>query len=522
MIDEAKPLGSWKALLCFAVLLGWMPGAFGQFGMSSVRVASGLDKPVMVTSPPGDPRLFVVEKDGFIRIIPNDRLDAAPFLNLSAKIDTTGESGMLGLAFHPDFANNRLFYVCYTDDFLPGDPLIVVESYSVSTTNPNVADPNSATMVFGPVFQSSPGDINHGGCLQFDSSGYLFLSLGDGANPLWGQMGSSYRAKMVRLDIDLPFPHIPPDNPYVGNPGVLDPIWSFGLRAPWRFSFDRMTGDMYLGECGENVADEINFESQGSPGGLNYGWRCMEGLGCTGLSGCTCNGPNLTLPIEEIPLSIGICATIGGFVYRGTQIPALFGHYLYGDFCTGRIFAFKYENGAKGPTVEVTAELTPTGPGGIERITSFGEDSAGELYICDFDGDLFKIVPSCPAQVSVTNGSGVNPLCFSSLSSPVIGTTWQMQVDASGVPNTQWTRVVCRTGGAVVPLGVGELLVNNSTPLCFVSTVMGTSVMSHSHPIPNNPALVGQNWVVQGIVGSGAETFLAFCNALNVTVGCSP
>lgn len=522
MTEYSRTRGLRAALLCLATLVGSSAGAFAQFGMRPTLIANGLDKPVFLTSPPGDPRLFVLEKEGRIRIVPSDRKDVAPFLDISAKLDVSGESGMLGLAFHPDYANNGLFYVCFTADFLPGDPLIYIESYKVLATNPNRADPTSATTVFGPVFQSSPGDINHGGCIAFDNSGMLFLSLGDGSNSTQSQNPSSYRGKMVRLDVDLPFPHVPPGNPYVSNRSILDPIWAFGLRSPWRFSFDRMTGDMYLAECGEDFADEINFEAQGSAGGLNYGWRCMEGLSCTGLSGCVCNGPALTPPLQEIQLSTGVCATIGGYVYRGTKIPALFGHYVYADFCSGRIFSFTYDGVTKGPVIEHTAELNPPGPNRMENITSFGEDANGELYICDLDGEIYKIVDCVQPQVAVNNGTGINPVCFSSLSAPTIGSTWLMQVDATGVSGAGKSRVVCRLGGGSTILSQGELLVNPATPLCFLSTVLGTGVMNHSYAIPNTPSLAGQTWVVQGSIAPASGEILQFCNALNVTVGCSP
>jgi hypothetical protein len=511
-----------NALLCSAALIGSSPDVSAQFGIRTTRVASGFNKPVFITSPPNDSRLFVVEKDGLIKVFPQDQQDAAPFLDLSAKVDTTGESGLLGLAFHPNYANNGKFFVCFTEDFLPGDPRLFVESYRISETNPNRANPASVRVVFGPVYQSSPGDINHGGCLAFDSKGFLYLSTGDGDNPLQGQNGLGFRSKMIRLDINIPYPHTPATNPFINSTTVRHAVWSQGLRSPWRFSFDRLTGDLFISECGADLVDEIDWESVNSVGGLNYGWSCMEGTTCTGIPGsvCECGAPVLTPPIEEIPLAGGTCAIVGGYVYRGDLIPALYGRYVYGDFCTGRIFSFTYDGVTKGPTVEHTAELNPPGPNRIESITSFGEDRFGELYICDFDGEIYKIAPCVPSQVVLNNGTGVNPVCFSSTSSPKIGTTWSMQVDATAIANAGKSYVRCRLGSASIFTPQGELLLDPASPMCFSSTVVGTGIMNHTYDIPNDPTLVGQTWFVQGSVGSAAGPLLQFCNALDVVVGC--
>ena len=523
MIEIPRAGSLLTALMFTATLVGSSPDASGQFGMRVRRIATGYNKPVFITSPPNDPRLFVVEKEGLIKIFPNDRQDAAPFLDLSAKIDITGESGLLGLAFHPNYASNGKFYVCFTEDFLPGDPRLFVEQYRVSE-DPNRANPNSARVVFGPVYQSSPGDINHGGCIAFDSKGYFYLSTGDGDNPLQGQNGLSFRSKMIRLDVNIPYPHTPATNPFIGSTTVRFAVWSQGLRSPWRFSFDRLTGDLYIGECGADLTDEINFESVNSLGGLNYGWACMEGTSCTGIPGsiCECGAPTLTAPIEEIPLAGGTCAIIGGYVYRGDKIPALYGHYVYGDFCTGRIFSFTYDGVTKGPTIEHTAELNPPGPNHIQSITSFGEDKDGELYICDLDGEVFKIEPCVPPQVAVNNGTGINPQCFSSTSSPTIGSTWQMQVDATGIQGAGKSFVRCRLGTASIFTPQGELLLDPSSLFVFTSTVFGTGVMNHTHDIPNDPTLVGQTWYAQGSVGPVEGPLLQLCNALTVTVGCGP
>jgi hypothetical protein len=206
---------------------------------------------------------------------------------------------------------------------------------------------------------------------------------------------------MLRLDVDLPRPFVPPDNPYVGDPAVLDEIWAFGLRNPWRYSFDRLTGDLYIGDVGEGSWEEISFQPAASHGTENYGWPCWEGRLCRPSSDCTCglpHGPDYEPPIHSYENGADGCAIIGGFVYRGSAIPSLQGSYLFGDFCTSRIWSLRYADGQAVDLVERTQELEPAGFLTIDRITSFGEDAAGELYVVDPEGgEIYKIVPACTA-----------------------------------------------------------------------------------------------------------------------------
>jgi hypothetical protein len=213
---------------------------------------------------------------------------------------------------------------------------------------------------------------------------------------------------MLRLDVDIASPFIPADNPFVGVAGINDEIWALGLRNPWRYSFDRATGDLYIADVGQFQIEEISFQPGTSSGGENYGWRCMEGARCTGLSGCTCDDDLLTDPIYDYNHSAGRCSITGGFVYRGSAIPGLQGTYFFADYCNGDLFSFRYDStsGTISEFTDRTAELDPAGTRAINRVTSFGEDAAGELYIVDpSGGEIFKIVPSCEA----TNYCTVSP-----------------------------------------------------------------------------------------------------------------
>lgn len=365
---------------------------------TAIRIASGLSRPVFVTAPPGDmERIFIVEQrsgsNGRIRIIKNGQLLSTPFLSIT--VSTGSEQGLLGLAFHPDYANNGYFYVNYTRT----DGNTVIARYTVSS-NPDIADVNSAQTV---LVISQPFSNHNGGYIAFGPlDGYLYINSGDGGSANdpqgHGQNINSLLGKILRLDIngdDFPAdPNrnyaIPPTNPFVGVAGA-DEIWAYGLRNPWRADFDDLTGDFYIGDVGQNNWEEIDFQPGNSPGGENYGWRCMEGNHCTGLSGCTCNDPALTDPIYEYSHDMG-CSVTGGVVYRGSAIPGLSGTYFFSDFCTADIYSFRYDGSNITEFTDRTTQLDPS-DSNIDAVSSFGEDAAGEIYICDLNGEVFKIVP---------------------------------------------------------------------------------------------------------------------------------
>jgi len=273
-----------------------------------------------------------------------------------------------------------------------------VAEYQVSG-NPDLADPKSARTVL----TVAQPQLNHnGGMLAFGPrDGYLYISLGDGGGANdpgnHAQNRNSLLGKMLRIDVDRRDPGlgyaIPPTNPFKGVAGTRDEIWALGLRNPWRFSFDRLTGDLYIADVGQSAREEVDFQPASSKGGENYGWRCMEGNACTGLTGCTCNAAGLTLPVFDYTHAQG-CSITGGYVYRGCAIPGLSGTYFFADFCSNRIWTFRVVGGKAVGVQERSAELAPGGGLGIQSITSFGEDGRGELYLTDlYGGELFKIVP---------------------------------------------------------------------------------------------------------------------------------
>ena len=370
----------------------WIPDeceTFSPTPLTAVRVAAGLTSPVYVAAAPGDTgRLFIVEQGGVIKILSGGSVLPTPFLDISSIVGSGGERGLFSVAFHPAYDSNGYFFVDYTDS--AGDT--VIARYSVSAGDPNVANPGSAVLI-----KSIQQDFaNHnGGQLQFGPDGYLYAGMGDGGSgndPFnRAQDASSLLGKLLRLDVDSPPDYIPGDNPYAAAGLPLDEIWAFGMRNPWRFSFDRLTADLYIGDVGQDDHEEIDFQPAGSTGGENYGWRCMEGTACTGLTGCTCNDPSLTLPIKTYPTGSD-CSITGGYVYRGCAMPDLAGTYFYSDYCSSFIRTLRYVDGVVTDELDRTAELTPN-EGSLSNVTSFGEDADGELYIVSHNGDIFKIVP---------------------------------------------------------------------------------------------------------------------------------
>jgi glucose/arabinose dehydrogenase len=348
-------------------------------------VVSGLSNPLYLTTAPGDAsRLFIVEQTGAIRIIKDGNLLPTPFLDISQKISSGGEQGLLGLAFDPDYAATGKFVVHYTDP--AGDTHLSV--YTVSS-DPDVADATSEQVI---LTADQPYDNHNGGQILFGPDGFLYMGLGDGgsANDPEGRAQNlgDLLGSILRLDLHGAAPYaVPPDNPFVGQAGVQPEIWSYGLRNPWRFSFDRATGDLYIADVGQNQYEEVDVApvSAGNGRGLNYGWNIMEGAHC--LNGGTCDTSGLVLPDFEYAHDQG-CSITGGYVYRGSAIPALQGLYFFADYCQGWVRSFRYQGGK-------ATELTdwPTlRPGG--SITSFGEDSAGELYVTVQSGSVFKFIPS--------------------------------------------------------------------------------------------------------------------------------
>jgi glucose/arabinose dehydrogenase len=358
-------------------ILPLLPAAAGAdlSDVDAVVLATGLNSPVAITHA-GDGRLFVTEQAGRILIFANGQVRAQPFLDIRSRVLSGGERGLLSVAFHPQYASNGLFYVDYTD--LDGDT--VIARYRVSA-DPNVALAGSEAILLQI---DQPFGNHNGGQLQFGPDGFLYVGMGDGGSGndpgCRAQDGSTLLGKMLRLDVDQnagspPFHGIPAGNPFVGS-AVEDEVWALGLRNPWRFSFDRQTGDLLIADVGQSAREEIDFQPAASGGGENYGWKVMEGNLCLGnMGGCAtpvpgCNAPQYTPPVLEYNHAGGGCAVVGGYVYRGDQVPELAGLYVYGDLCTGTLWAAT--RGAW--TAEV---LSPVLPG----LTTFGEGADGEIYL---------------------------------------------------------------------------------------------------------------------------------------------
>ena len=366
------------------------------FALSTERIAAGLSRPLFATAPPGDTiRLFVLEQyTAQIKILKGGVALASPFLDINNLVSDSGsERGLLGLVFHPSYETNGYFYVNYTNN--AGDT--VVARYSVSA-NPDVANPNSALIL---ITISQPYSNHNGGMLAFGPlDGYLYIALGDGGSAgdpeNRAQNDGTLLGKLLRIDVDSAQPYgIPPDNPFIGPGDPLDEIWAKGLRNPWRFSFDSLTGDLYIADVGQNTYEEIDFQPALSTGGENYGWRLTEGNHCYNPpSGCDPGG--LTYPIHEYihggnPFR---CSVTGGYVYRGSVITGLQGTYFFADFCSSQLWSFRYDGVTLTSFTDRTAELDPGSGLSIDSITSFGEDGSGEIFIVDLDGDIFKLCPS--------------------------------------------------------------------------------------------------------------------------------
>lgn len=323
-----------------------------------------------------DARLFVIEKGGKVKVIQADgTVNASPYLDISGLISTNGERGLLGLAFHPDYASNGYFYVNYTNT--SGNTQ--VSRFSVASGNPDLADPSSEFPIIG---YNQPASNHNGGNLAFGPDGYLYIASGDGgASSDRGQDLNSLLGKILRLDIDTQTGGnnygIPADNPFVGNPNALDEIWAYGLRNPWRFSFDFTDNNIWIADVGQTFIEEINKADVGEAG-LNYGWRCYEGSQPFDTQGCPPMS-EFTFPIAEYTHANGNCSITGGFVYRGAVYTDISAFYFFADYCSGII-----------GTVDTSGNLVDHGDFGGSWV-SFGEDVNKELYIVDIGGSIYKI-----------------------------------------------------------------------------------------------------------------------------------
>lgn len=374
--------------------------------ISLTQITAGLTLPTDITHA-GDGRLFITEQDGTIRLIDSTgTLLTTPFLDISGRVDRAGnEMGLLGLAFHPDYITNGHFYVNYTVD---SPRRSRVSRFSVSAGDPNLADPSSELILLE--FEQ-PYANHNGGDLLFGPDRLLYIASGDGGSagdPLdYGQNEASLLGKILRIDVDQtagnpPDCHtaagtnytIPPTNPFAdGAGGSCDEIWATGLRNPWRISFDRQTGDLWLGDVGQDAFEEINLIPAGTTTGPDFGWRCYEGTNPFNTTGCA-PANSYTPPVHTYAHSAGGCSVTGGFVYRGTASPTLHGHYIFADFCTAAFTAL---------TNTTVIPLTFAPGSTIATPTTFGEDAAGELYVASrSSGAIYQLTGSIPTTIRLT------------------------------------------------------------------------------------------------------------------------
>lgn len=357
-------------------------------------IASDFNSPTAIAHAK-DSRLFITEKAGIIKILNDDgSTNETPFLDITNLTEDTGEQGLLGLAFHPNYTENGYFFINYTDIF----GHTIVARFSRSNTNENTADPNSMVTI---IDIPQPYSNHNGGCIKFGPDGYLYIGMGDGGSAgdpqNHAQNLNSLLGKMLRIDINQDLPYtIPNDNPYIGaNDNQLDEIWASGLRNPWRFSFDRQTGNLWIADVGQGEYEEINF-ANATTAGVNYGWKCYEGNHEFDLNNCS---GNYTFPIAEYHhTNNGLfkCSITGGYVYRGTEFPDFIGTYFFTDYCSDEIGTLTFNNDSWG--------MNFTSPFSNNNFSTFGEDYQGELYVAGLtSGKIFQIIDS--EQLSIEDNN---------------------------------------------------------------------------------------------------------------------
>jgi glucose/arabinose dehydrogenase len=369
--------------------------------VKSELFVDGLHKPVYVTAPPGDTRrVLIVQQNGLVRLVLDGALQPQPFLDISDRVQfydcCEEEGGLLSIAFDPDYATNGRVFAYYTEIF-GGDA--VIARFEKLPGLDRLDEANEKVLFY--VAQDDP--YHNGGQLQFGPDRHLWVGTGDGNGNFGGdpaghaQRDGDLLGKMLRVDVDVnvpPYWAVPSDNPAT-LPHLSSLVWAKGLRNPWRFSFDRATGDLYIGDVGQDNREEIDFVAAGSNGGINFGWNVFEGTRC--FAGSSCPNPSaFRAPIYEYShTGNGGASVTGGYVYRGCAMPDLRGTYFFGDYARGTIHSFVVSNGNAGTVTNRTAALDPSGPRTIRLISSFGEDARGEMYVADYlDGEVYRIVPN--------------------------------------------------------------------------------------------------------------------------------
>jgi len=480
------------------------------------QYVSGFSSPIDIAHA-GDDRLFIVERSGVIKIIDaNDTTLPTPFLDIEDIVYSfggQGEIGLLGMEFHPDFANNGYFFVHYTNLNENSN----ISRFTVDPATPNEVDPATELTI---MTINQPYLNHNGGCLKFGPDAYLYIGMGDGGSANDPQNRSqntqSLLGKMLRIDIDNGSPYsIPADNPFVADSDVLDEIWAIGLRNPWRYSFDRSTGDLWIGDVGQGTREEINRQPASSTGGENYGWRCYEGFNAFNTSGCS-PASDYHDPVVDYNHSASSCSVTGGYVYRGTQFPSLQGLYIYADYCSGRIWTLT-SDGVGGYTDDLSATYS-----GYD-ISTFGEDAQGEMYLARRgNGTIYRIgVDDCSAfaaNETIVNESCANANDGSITLDPMNGTgplsySWS---------NGNTTNEITGLGAATYSVSVTdanncELIefyeITNGTPTNLMATADGPLVFCEGGSVvltsSEAPAGYMYQWNIgsQQIAGANEQTY---------------
>ncbi|MSR75649.1 MAG: cadherin [Planctomycetes bacterium] len=461
---------------------------------------SGLIRPVYVCSPPGDTtRVFIIEQlNQRIRLVKNGVLLATAYLTIPTASISGNERGVLGMAFHPNYASNGYLYVNFTDT--AGNTQIM--RYQRSAANPDLAAP-TGTLLFAV---TQPYSNHNGGMLAFGPDGYLWIGMGDGgsagdpsgnAQNLTAQLG-----KLLRIDVNTPTGALswsnPPSNPYYGAVVGHDSIMHYGMRNPWRFSFDRWNGDLWIGDVGQNAAEEIDYLAAGTAGGKNFGWRCYEGNMAYNTAGCAALA-TMTAPVYAYAQGPNGYCVIGGYVYRGNAIPGLNGTYFFSDNSSNKIWSMRKSATPPGYTAftDRTGQLDPPGAATITTVSSFGEDADGELYICDLNGgEVFKIVPVAPTYAATltrttppTIGTAIN-FTLSSASNPFKAYAFAWSMDS--IPG------ISLPDGRIIPLNMDSVFdLSLQTPNVLFPNNYGSlnnfGVANASVLLPAYPPLIGLN-----------------------------
>lgn len=492
-------------ILVFCVLSAYSVQAQLKDTVILKQFASGLSGITDITHA-SDARLFVTERVGRIRIVKSDgSLEPIPYMNITHLVGSTGgEQGLLGLAFHPDYINNGFFYVNYTNK--NGDTQI--SRFSVNPNNPNRADSTSELKM---IFVDQPFNNHNGGDLLFGPDQYLYLGLGDGGSggdPQGnGQKLSTMLGKILRINVDADLPYsIPIDNPFL-DPGDLnlDEIWSYGWRNPWRISFDRITGDMWVGDVGQDKWEEVNFEPTGSGGGLNYGWRCKEAFENFNTSGCPGDSAFIPPVLAYLNPPGQPCASVtGGYVYRGTEAPSLYGQYIYSDYCNGKIWGL-----AKEDTTWVNNELTTAA---LFQMSTFGENYDGELFVGYLtNGTIWQVLDRCQLMKTEIHSNNDTVSCCPmpckgalSISASGVSTpyTWELSNGNSGTfdDNALINNLCGGNYTITITSAEGCKHVLNNEILTIVDTIFPLVILNQSGDSLCGPGNLKKMWYKNGIL----------------------